>query len=153
MLPDRLDGNGGSDGGTPTDRAAIEAHRQRRGDHDDAERPRGAPAHLSGDRLAGGQRPLAQDQSAYGTAAQFDADADALAAGAEGGLSGWLSWTRPRRHQRPFGLGFGRDAWLIVCEVHAGGTWALRFRADSSAPWVPLSVTLGTLHTFIVGTA
>ena len=87
--------------------------------------------------------PSPQDQSAHGTATQFDADADALAAGAEGGLSGWLSWTRPRRHQRPFGLGFGRDAWLIVCEVHAGGTWALRFRADSPAPWVPLSVTLG----------
>ena len=40
-----------------------------------------------------------------------------------------------------FTIGFGRDAWLIVCEVHAGGVWTLEWRSDSAAPWVPLAVT------------
>ena len=42
-----------------------------------------------------------------------------------------------------FTIGFGRDAWLIVCEVHAGGVWTLEWRSDSAAPWVPLAGYLG----------
>ena len=41
-----------------------------------------------------------------------------------------------------FTLGFGRaNPWWLICEVHAGGTYALYFRVDPSTPWVQLGPT------------
>ena len=33
----------------------------------------------------------------------------------------------------------GAAAWLLVCEIHNGGTWRLQWRYRKETPWVQLA--------------
>ncbi|MYE58550.1 MAG: hypothetical protein F4X35_03040 [Alphaproteobacteria bacterium] len=40
---------------------------------------------------------------------------------------------------RTFRVEWDRDKpWLLLCDVHAGGTWALQTQAADGDPWVPV---------------